>query len=113
MRAGRLRHRITIQTQTQVQDSTGSIVLTWSEFATVWASIEPISGREFFSAAQVQSTVSTRIRIRNLPGVTETMRILHGTDYYDIQAVLTDAKSGLHEMQLMCVKRSAQGFRNG
>ena len=113
MRSGRLRHRVTIQTQTKTQDSTGSVIPSWSEFAEVWASIEPISGREFFSASQVQSSVSTRIRIRFCDGVTPKMRVVHGSDYYDIEAVIPDQISGRHEMQLMCVKRGAQGFRNG
>lgn len=113
MRIGQLRHRVVIQQQTKAQDSTGSIVPTWTEYKTVWASVEPLSGREFFSAAQVQSSVNTRIRIRYLEGVNAKMRVQHGADYYDIQAVLTDSKSGVHEMQLMCVRRGAEGFRNG
>lgn len=113
MRSGSLRHAVIIETQIKAQDSTGSIVSSWSSFADVRASIEPIAGREFFSASQVQSNVNTRIRIRYLDGVTPKMRVVHGSDYYDIQAVLPDARSGRHEMDLMCVKRGSQGFRDG
>jgi len=113
MRAGSMRHAVTIQSPTKSQDSTGSIVSTWADFAETRASIEPISGREFFSAAQVRSDVTTRIRIRFLEGVTPKMRVVHGSDYYDIQSVLPDSRSGRHKMQLMCVKRTVQGFRNG
>jgi SPP1 family predicted phage head-tail adaptor len=113
MRAGRMRHKVSIERPTVTQDSTGSITNTWGEYASVWASVEPISGREYFSASQVQSNVSTRIRIRYLEGVTPKMRVLHGSTYYDIEAVITDNKSGIAEMQLMCVTRGAQGFRNG
>lgn len=114
MRSGAMRHTGTIEAPTKSQDSTGGIVNSWATFADgVRAAIEPISGREFFSASQVQSNVSTRIRIRYLDGVTPKMRYVHGEDYYDIQAVLPDDRSGRHEMHLMCVKRGPQGFRNG
>lgn len=113
MHSGAMRHSVTIEEQTKTQDSTGSIVVSWSEFAAVRAAIEPISGREFFSASQVQSSVTTRIRIRYLADVTPKMRVIHGSDTYDIEAVLPDARSGRHQMDLMCVKRGAQGFRSG
>lgn len=113
MRAGSMRHSVTIEAQTKVQDSTGAIVPTWSDFAAVRASIEPIAGREFFAASQVQSNVNTRIRIRFLSGITPKMRVVHGADLYDIEAVLPDSKSGRHEMQLMCIKRGSKGFRDG
>jgi SPP1 family predicted phage head-tail adaptor len=112
MRAGQLRHVVTIESPTKTQDSTGSVVQSWATFDTVRAAIEPISGREFFSAAQVQSNVNTRIRIRYIDDVTPKMRVAHGSDYYDIQAVLPDT-TGARELHLMCVKRGAQGFRNG
>lgn len=112
MRSGQLRHVVTIEAQTKSQDSTGSIVATWSDFDQVRAAIEPISGREFFSASQIQSSVTTRIRIRHLAGVTPKMRVVHESDTYDIEAVLSDP-TGAREMHLMCVKRGAQGFRNG
>jgi SPP1 family predicted phage head-tail adaptor len=113
MRAGSLRHLVTIEAQTKTQDSTGSIVTAWETFATVHASIEPISGREFFAASQVQSSVNTRIRNRYLSGITPKMRVVHDTTVYDIEAVLQDDRSGRHEMQLMCIKRGAQGYRSG
>jgi SPP1 family predicted phage head-tail adaptor len=113
MRAGSMRHVVTIESPTKTQDSTGSIVSSFATFAETRASIEPITGREFFSASQVQSDVTTRIRIRFMEGVTPKMRVVHGSDYYDIQAVLPDSRSGRHEMQLMCAKRAVQGFRNG
>ena len=112
MRAGSLRHVVTIESPTKTQDSTGSIVQSWATYDTVRAAIEPISGREFFSASQAQSSVTTRIRIRYLDGVTPKMRVSHDSDYYDIQAVLPDT-TGTRELHLMCVKRGAQGFRNG
>ena len=36
-------------------DSGGQAVASWPEVASVWASIVPLTGREFYSSAQVQS----------------------------------------------------------
>lgn len=96
MRAGKLRHRITIQQPGLYQDpQTGEMISGW---ATVWdkvpASVEPLSAREFIAAQAGQSEVTARIVIRYREGVLPTMRILHRGTVYNIQGVLADADSG-------------------
>lgn len=118
IQAGKLRHKVTIQTPTETQDEYGQPVQTWATFAEVFASVEPIRGREFFAAQQIQSDVTTRIRIRYLSGVTTKMRVVHTTDHsspatveeYDIEAVI-HVEEKRREMHLMCRKRDADGFR--
>ncbi|HCZ15773.1 MAG TPA: head-tail adaptor, partial [Candidatus Accumulibacter sp.] len=44
--AGTLRKRITLQQQSLSVDSYGQQVITWTDVATVWASLEPSVGRE-------------------------------------------------------------------
>lgn len=54
--AGTLRHLVTIEQKTQTQDSTtGEMVDSWSTFATSYAGIYPMSGREFVAAMQLQA----------------------------------------------------------
>ena len=99
--SGRLRHRIIIQSQSTTKDTHGQAVTTWTDVATVWAAVEPIRGREFFAAAQINSEVTTRIRIRWRSGVTAAMRVSFDSRIYDIQAVIVPTE--VHdEMQLMC-----------
>jgi head-tail adaptor len=50
MRAGAMRHPITIESATETHGSDGSVIQTWHTFATVWASIEPLVGKEYFAA---------------------------------------------------------------
>lgn len=101
MRAGRLRHRITIQDKTVVQNSFGEEDITWTEFATVWASVEPLRGREFLDGRMVTAEVTTRIRIRHLDGVRPEMRVVHGSTNYDVLAVI-HLEERNREDQLMC-----------
>lgn len=111
MRAGRLKHRVQLQTLvagSPQQKPTGEPDTAWTTVATVWASIDPVLGREFFSAQQVQSEVDTKIRIRHRAGVTAADRIVHGGTVYNIKAVINIEEANV-ELLLMC----ARGVNNG
>lgn len=101
MRSESLRNKITIQQQTNSQDSSGQLIPMWSNFVTVWASVEPISGREFFAADRLNSQITTRIRIRYLSGIIPAMRCVFGTHIYEIQSVI-DIEVRHKEIELMC-----------
>lgn len=88
MEAGKLRHILRIEQVTETRDSIGGVTQAWTEYATVRGSLEPLSGREVFMAAQLQAEVTGRARIRYLAGITPKMRIEHDGKYYDILAVI-------------------------
>jgi len=113
MRAGRLRHLVELQRNTPVaSNKLNEPTDNWQTLASVHAGVEPISGREFFAAHQVQSDVSHRITVRFYPGLTPKDRVawvnrpLGGvtvTRIFDIKAIL-DRDEKHREMQLMCVE---------
>ena len=97
----KLRHPVEIQKRTQVQDSTtGEITHTWARLKMVWASVEPLSAREFIAAQAGQSQITARIVIRYRDDVDATMRILFRGKIYNIHGVLPDADSGLEYLTL-------------
>lgn len=101
MRAGKLRHRITLQRPGLSQDPvSGEMLPGWQDVATVWASIEPLSAREFISAQAGQSEVTARIVIRHRADVDATLRALHRGKVYNIHGVLADPKSGMEYLTL-------------
>ena len=100
MRAGALRHKIVIQEPTETQDSVGGPDATWSTFATVWASIEPLNGRELFAAQQINAEITARIRIRYLSGVIPKMRVSFGERIFEILSVI-NLEERNREMELM------------
>lgn len=103
MRAGKLRHRVTLQRKEQTQNpQTGAMLTTWVPVATVWAAFEPLSAREFIAAQAVQSDVSVRVTVRYRPGVTPAMRLIHRGKTYNIVGVLEDKDSGREYMTLPC-----------
>ena len=108
MRGGRLRHSVIIQTPTEVNDSHGQPIKTWATFATVYAAVEPISGREYFDAAQINSEITTKIIIRALSGVTTKMRISYDSRLYNIQSII-NVRERDREMHLIC----SEGLNDG
>lgn len=103
LQAGSLRHRVTIERQQQTQDQeTGAVSQDWTAFAAdVPASIEPLSGKDFISAAQLGSAITARITIRHRPDVDATKRVRHGAAVYAIKAVLPDPNSGREWLTLL------------
>jgi len=101
VRIGDLDHRIKLQTATRASDGAGGSTVTWSDTATVWASVEPVSGREPYVAQQLQGQVSHKVVIRYRSGVTHGMRVLFGTRTFDVQAVL-NGKERNESLTLYC-----------
>jgi SPP1 family predicted phage head-tail adaptor len=101
--AHRLRHRVTVQTFTTVQDSnTGAVTDTWADvFTDLPAEIYPMSGREFVAAQSIQAGVTTKITVRDVGSIEPRMRVLHGASIYNIKAVLPDPSLARH-LTLMC-----------
>ena len=98
----RLRHRITVEALTIIRDEIGGVMEVWAPVhQSVPADIVPLSGREFVAAQATQSLVTTRITIRYQAGITSAMRLRHGTDTYNIEAVLPDPTLRRH-LTLMC-----------
>ena len=84
MKAGKLDRRVQIKVKTATRDSFGAEILTYSTLATVWAEVTPISGREYFSAAQFVPEASLKIRMRFREDFDETAIIHYDGIDYDI-----------------------------
>ena len=69
MRFELLRHPVTLQQQSQTRDAIGGYTRTWSDVATVWASIEPAKGGEQWIGDTAVSEQPVRITIRYSPDV--------------------------------------------
>lgn len=69
MRAGRLRHRLTFEEGAASKDVHGQAIRVWNGVGTRWGSVEPLSGKENYTAEQTQGRVTHKITIRNRPPV--------------------------------------------
>lgn len=77
MRAGKQKHVLKFIVGAESQSASGEVTYTWAPFATVWGSVEPISGRELIQADQMQAEASIRVRCRYFKGLTTQHRIEH------------------------------------
>ncbi len=84
---GELRHLVTLQTPTESQDSNGALLQNWTEYARVWARIDPYGGGEKWADAALSSTNMFKIRMRYCPGVTARMRVVFEKRVFDIKNV--------------------------
>lgn len=102
----RLRHRVTILRPPGPEDvdEYGQPLDEFVPVATVWAGIEPLRGREYFSAMSEHAEVTTRIRIRYRSDIDRTMRVRHGETEFEILHII-HPEFGKKELQLMCKER--------
>jgi SPP1 family predicted phage head-tail adaptor len=101
MRAGKLRHRIVIQEKSVTRTASGAETVSWAEYDTLWASVEPLSGRELEMAKQLHDEISVRMWIRYRSGVAPEMRVSWDSRTFDVVSVLNTAERDI-KMQLMC-----------
>lgn len=85
--AGELRHRL-VFLRREVVVASGKSRELWTPAFECWGKAEPLSGREYWSAAAVSRESEWRFAIRYREGVDASMRIrFAGTDF-DITSVL-------------------------
>ena len=97
IRPGELRERVTVQVASGTTNALGETVLAWSDSSAVWASVEGVSAREALLAGQQETTVSHRIRLRYLPGLTQQMRFAWRGRTLDIISLLEHNNRSEHE----------------
>jgi SPP1 family predicted phage head-tail adaptor len=87
MRAGELRHRITIRKPILGEpDEQGTRSRRFVDVCTVWAAIEPLTGREAQNARTFSATATHTVTIRHRDGILPTYQIRFGTRTFSIDA---------------------------
>jgi SPP1 family predicted phage head-tail adaptor len=71
-----------------VANDTGGQNETWTNFATVWASLNPKITKEVNFAQRIEPRVDHEIVIRYLSGLTPTMRISFDSRIFEIKAII-------------------------
>jgi len=104
MDAGKLNRRIAIERLEGTRDPDyGSMIEAWIPTYSVWASIEPLTGREYVAAMMARAEGTVRVRIRYLPGITSAMRVTYQGRIFTIQSVINPSEAN-RELVLMCLE---------
>src|SRR5258708_24859756 len=121
LQAGRLRHRIDIVQVSPVQDSCGGFDLSADIiFASIWASVEALSGHETLAMASQVSTTTHQVIIRyfenpstGLPAVTAAHQVWFNGRQFQITSVLNpDERNKMLCLQCVEINDSRQQITN-
>jgi len=89
MRAGPLRHRVTLQQATAARDAAGGSRKVWADIADRWAEITPARGKDRVEAEQIKAKNPVLVRLRFVSaGLDSSWRIVHGSTIYHIDSVV-------------------------
>ncbi len=96
--AADLNQRVNIEQRNGSQDELGQPIESWVLVAAAWASVKHVSGLSAIKGDADVSTVKASIRIRYLALLNAGMRVSHGSDVYDIKAVLPNRAEGFTDL---------------
>lgn len=98
IRPGELRERVTVQIATGSTNAMGETVLTWSDSTQVWASVQGVSAREALISGQQDTSISHKVRMRYLQGLTQQMRLSWRGRTLEIVSLLEHDNRSVHEL---------------
>lgn len=103
MRAGNLRHRITVERRTLTADDMGGFTESWDTLVSLWASINSVREKEYVESMQLTGEVMYNVKIRYYEGITIADRIKFNDEYYNIKSILNWQERNIF-MELMVTK---------
>lgn len=103
---GSLRHRLIVQQPDRTADAGGGATIVWTDVATVWGAVEPLSGREKIVAERPQATVTHKVKLRYRADIDARMRILFGLRSFNIRSLINQDERG-HWLVCLCEEGSA------
>lgn len=101
MRAGQLRSRVAIQSLGASLDAYGDPSGSWSTDATVWASVDPVSGSEQVIGDELSGVVTHKVTTRYRSGVTPANRLTYDSRTLSIVEVRNWQERGIR-LELLC-----------
>jgi SPP1 family predicted phage head-tail adaptor len=80
--------RVVIQSRASASDGQGGYTETWTDTATVWASIKPAKGFERYQAMKLETPVTHEVVMRYRAGITTKNRLVYDERIFDLKEVL-------------------------
>lgn len=83
-----LRHRLTLEGPVETPDLAGGATISWTAEKTLWAKIEPLTGREGFDKDLTEAELSHEIIIRFDPAIEPKKRLIKNDRIFAIISVI-------------------------
>ena len=104
---GKLRHQVEILKPIIITDQLGQEIEIWEVQHSVWASIEPLSGKEYFSAKQVNSEVNVKITLRYINSLLPHWVVQFGQRVFNIETIINFEEKNKY-LQLLCSEKAGE-----
>lgn len=101
MKAGSLNRLVTIEEPCSTRNEIGDEIETWIPVGRVWASVQPLNGREFMIARQAMTEVTARVTMRYYPRLKTTMRFRLGNMTLVIVSIINKDMRN-RELEVLC-----------
>jgi SPP1 family predicted phage head-tail adaptor len=106
-RIGKMRHKISIKSPTGVQNTFGEPFIDNTTggqylYQNIWASVEPLIGKEFYDSKKIQSEATLKIRVRYMTGIESDMLIEHNSKKYQVVGNPINPEESNRELIIMC-----------
>lgn len=88
IRAGKMRERVTFQSPSQQRSPSGETRLTWSDIATVWASVDGLRTADLMQAQQADVLATHKVIIRYRSDVDHTSRMIYRGRTMELSSVI-------------------------
>ncbi|MEO3998560.1 phage head closure protein [Mesorhizobium sp. CAU 1732] len=99
---GSLRHEVAVEAAALIPDGAGGHAESWSEIATLFARIEPVSAQARYGADQTLETMTHRITLRFRADIASGMRLRKSSRLFEILTVHDPDETGRY---LICRAR--------
>ena len=100
---GKLNKRITFMKLQDKKDALGQSKKVLSELRTVWASLYPVRGSEYYEIQKIQSKVTHKCYIRYCDGIDTNCFIKYKDKTYSIESVI-DVNLEHKMLEIMCTE---------
>lgn len=98
--SGMRKHKIDIRTSIETTNTHGEITRDYHTLRTVWGAVEMLSGRELDVARQIKPTLSHKVTIPFVRGVTEEMQLRARDRSFGIVSI---DNRDLSDVELVCM----------
>lgn len=100
IRSGLMDRLATVQTPAESANGIGEPILTWSDYATRWIAILPLSGNEQMTAMAQEGSVTHRVRMRYTSGMKPKMRLVAEGRTFEVMSVVERGRKEEHELMV-------------
>lgn len=101
MNIGKLNKRITFLKLGDVKDSLGQSKKALMPIKTVWGSLYPVRGVEFYEIQKIQAKTTHKCYVRYIPEIDENCFIQYGDKTFSIESVI-DVDLDHKMLEIMC-----------